>query len=386
MKRTRFSRRSKLTPAVDELLRLAHGYALSATRIEDAFWESRLAERVNGLLQEADEEVFNAVLDRLYNDNARAYDQLADVIESCAESRTGESDLLLFVAPILAWSRYGIPAGPVSKEVLSNARVQLQGHVFARGAKVGLADFLFSPDQLPQGFCEAAGLRDRLAKATLQGRDLAVDPAQLPETQNFLSDTRFLIGLAAVPQGGALFRWQEDDGNRDEAARQWHTQGGEALRPLLPACAFDVLLPQAYHAGCRDADRQARPYSLRAACAYLGTALNVQASELQAVVAPFHDRRLEEFRIGFLRRGASEVVHGVVWPLLDSEDETTDIGSQIEALLKELGVGEVIVLDQRFPLEWCDDCGAPLYPNPDGEPVHAEMPEEQAESAPRQLH
>ncbi|HMX15358.1 MAG TPA: DUF2863 family protein [Rhodocyclaceae bacterium] len=386
MKRTRFSRRSKLTPDVDELLRLAHGYALSATRIEDAFWEARLTDRVGRLLEDGDEEVFNAVLDRLYSDNGRAYDQLADVIESCAESRTGDHDLLLFVAPVLAWSRYGIPSGPVSKEVLANARVQLQGHVFAKGVKVGLADFVFSPDQLPQGFCETAGLRERLAKAALHGRDLAVDTAQLPETQSFLSDTRFLIGLAAAPSRGALFRWQEDDGNRDDAARQWHAQGGEALRPLFPACAFDVLLPQPYHAGCRDADRQARPYSLRAACAFLGTALNVQAADLQAVVAPFHERRLEEFRIGFLRKGLPDVVHGVVWPLLDSEDETADVGGQIEALLKELGVGEVLVLDQRFPLEWCDDCGAPLYPNPDGEPVHAEMPEEQAESAPRHLH
>ena len=38
------------------------------------------------------------------------------------------------------------------------------------------------------------------------------------------------------------------------------------------------------------------------------------------------------------------MVHGVVWPLLDSEDETADVGGQIEALLKELGVGEVLGL------------------------------------------
>ena len=42
-------------------------------------------------------------------------------------------------------------------------------------------------------------------------------------------------------------------------------------------------------------------------------------------------------------------------------------------------------LDHRLPLEYCDDCGAPLYPNPDGEPVHAELPEEEA-SVPRHLH
>jgi len=36
------------------------------------------------------------------------------------------------------------------------------------------------------------------------------------------------------------------------------------------------------------------------------------------------------------------------------------------------------VFEQRFPLEFCDDCGAPLYPNEDGEPVHPEMPEQPA--------
>jgi uncharacterized protein YuzB (UPF0349 family) len=47
---------------------------------------------------------------------------------------------------------------------------------------------------------------------------------------------------------------------------------------------------------------------------------------------------------------------------------------------------ESLAVAGRFPLEYCDDCGAPLYPNPDGEPVHAELPEEQAEAAPRHLH
>jgi hypothetical protein len=120
--------------------------------------------------------------------------------------------------------------------------------------------------------------------------------------------------------------------------------------------------------------------------AFLQTVLNLPGTELRAVVAPFHDRQLEEYRIGFTRRGDSNVLHGVVWPLLESEDENNDAPMQIEATLREAGIGSVLVLDQRFPLEFCDDCGAPLYPNPEGEPVHAEMPEEQAESAPRHLH
>ncbi|HEX7649512.1 MAG TPA: DUF2863 family protein, partial [Noviherbaspirillum sp.] len=31
---------------------------------------------------------------------------------------------------------------------------------------------------------------------------------------------------------------------------------------------------------------------------------------------------------------------------------------------------------ERFPMEFCEDCGAPLYPDSDGELVHAEMPED----------
>jgi hypothetical protein len=145
-------------------------------------------------------------------------------------------------------------------------------------------------------------------------------------------------------------------------------------------------LPQPYHAAAREADRASRPYSLRAAVAFLQTTLNIAATDLRAVLAPYYDRQLEEFRIGFSMTDSTDVVHGVVWPLLEAEDESADTPTQIEAVLREAGLREIITLDHRFPMEYCDDCGAPLYPNPDGEPSHAELPEEQAEAAPRHLH
>jgi uncharacterized protein YuzB (UPF0349 family) len=36
-------------------------------------------------------------------------------------------------------------------------------------------------------------------------------------------------------------------------------------------------------------------------------------------------------------------------------------------------------------MEYCEDCGAPLYPTLDGELVHAELPEE-SEPAGQHLH
>jgi hypothetical protein len=393
MKRTRFSRRAKQTPDTEELIRLATQLSLSGSRVEDVFWERRLAGIIERLLEGNDEAALNAALDHLYGAGGRAYDELADMVESCAEYRhlpsagtAGGQDALLFAAPVLSWSRYAIPAGPIAPEVLANLRVQLQAHVLAADVRFGLADFFYSPDQLPQSYCETAALAEKLTKAALHGRDLALDPAQMAETMNFLSDTRYLIGVVSAPVGAPLFRWQEKDGNRTEAHKQWRAQGGEALRPLLPACAFEPLLPQPFHAAVREADRASRPYSLRSAVAFLQTTLNVSAGNLRAVVAPYYDRQIEEFRIGFTLDDSVEVVHGVVWPLLESEDETSDLPAQIEAVLREVGVREVLVLDHRFPLEYCDDCGAPLYPNPEGEPVHAELPEQEEEAAPRHLH
>ena len=77
-----------------------------------------------------------------------------------------------------------------------------------------------------------------------------------------------------------------------------------------------------------------------------------------AVIAPFWDQQVEEYRIGFSLRGQDTVVHGVVWPLLGAEDEAADVPAEIEAVLRECGVGDVRFLDHRFPLEYCDDCGA----------------------------
>lgn len=393
MKRPRFSRRNKQTPDTEHLIRLATSLSQSSGRIEDEFWEARLAVLIDRLLADGEESAFTSALDHLYGVGGRAYDELADMIESCCETRRTESegagrafDVQLIAAPVLAWSRYTIPSGPVGADAIANLRVQLQAHVLAKEAKLGLANYFFSPDQLPQSYAETAGLTEKLAKAALHDRDLKLDPGQMPETVNFLSDTRYILGAVAVPRGAAMFRWQEEDGSRSESIKQWRLQGGEAVRPLLPACATELLLPQPYHAAAREADRASRPYSLRAAVAFLQTTLNLAATDLRAVIAPFYDRQIEEYRIGFTQAQSTDVIHGVVWPMLENEDEASDAPAQIELVLREAGMRDIVALDERFPLEYCDDCGAPLYPNPEGEPVHAELPEEQAESAPRHLH
>ncbi|ENO89611.1 DUF2863 family protein [Thauera linaloolentis] len=389
MKRTRLKRRGGLGRIAEQLVWLANGLAESSSRIEDCYWERQLGHTLDEQLADNEEEALNAALDHLYSAEPRAYDELADFIESRAECAAGafaEHDVVLIAAPILAWSRYRIPASVVPSAVLANLRVHLQAHVLATGARLALADFLFSPDHLPQGYCATAEFAKMLGTAAVDNLDLRIDTEGMPETAQFLSDTRYLLAAVAVPRGEAIFRWQEKDGSRDAAREQWRVQGGACLAPLLPGCAVDLVLPEPYFAASRSADKDSRPYSVRASVAYLGTALETPAANLRAVIAPFWDRNLEEYRVGFTVRNSDQVVHGVVWPLLGAEDDSTDSAAQIEAVLRESGLNDIVHLDHQFPLEYCDDCGAPMYPSPEGETVHAEMPQEQMEQMPRHLH
>jgi hypothetical protein len=389
MKRTRLKRRGGLGRTAEQLVWLAGGLAQSGSRIEDRYWEARISSLIDETLVDNDEELLNAALDHLYSADPRAYDELADNIESRAECAAGampEHDVVLIAAPVLAWSRYRIPATTVPPAVLANLRVHLQAHVLAKGAHLAVADFLFSPDQLPQGYCATAEFAKVICATAADNQDLHIDTEGMPETAQFLSDTRYLLAAVAVPRGAALFRWQEADATRDGALEQWRSQGGACLAPLLPGCAVDLVLPDAYFAASRAADKDSRPYSVRASVAYLATTLETPAANLRAVIAPFWERSLEEYRIGFAARGSDAVLHGVVWPLLGAEDETTDCVAQIETVLRESGLTDIIVIEHHYPLEYCDDCSAPLYPSPEGEVVHAEMPEEQGVQTPRHLH
>jgi hypothetical protein len=381
MKRSRFSSRKRISADATELGRLATGLAESGGKLEDAFWEKRLAEQVNRLLHSSAEDDLNAALDRLFDTHAAAHDDLADMIESCAEScvmshKGQDFDILMFNVPLLAWSRFSIPAGAIPKSTLHTIKVQLGAHVFAASAQIALADYLYSPDQLPRSFVDTWQLMRELGAAALDNRELKCDVATMPETNRFLSDTRYVVGAIAVARGMPLFRWNEGDSTREAALKEWVKQGGPSFEPLLTGCAYQPLLADAYHAACRFADNASRPYSLRASVAFLQTTLGRPAEGFRAVIGGFHDQRLEEYRVGFGPRDSEATYHGVVWPLLGAEDETSDIAGEIEAVLRDSGIKEVLVLDQQFPFEFCDDCGAPLYPNIEGDAVHAELPEQ----------
>ncbi len=386
MKRRRIHGRHRLSRDAERLAWLAQGLADSGSRLEDAWLEAEIAALIERLLRAGEEDALNQALDRLHETNARAYDELADLIEAgCEVSRVGDTARLLIALPVLAWSRYAIPTRAVPKATLDALRAQLGAHVLGAEARAHFADYLFSPDQLPQGYAETRAFADELWNAAAAGKDLKVDTRRLTESQVFVSDVRYLLASVQVPVGRPVFRWNEAEGGRPAALAAWREQGGPNFQNLLAGCAYELLLPDAYFAAWRQADRDTRPFALKAAVEYLKTLFNEPANRIRAVAAPYYEHWLEEWRVGFTLANSDDVVHGVTWPLLGHEDENADLGAEIEALLKSTGIGEVRLLDTRMPLEYCDDCGAPLFPNPDGENVHAELPEDM-QGTPAQLH
>jgi hypothetical protein len=116
MKRNRFTSRKRISADATELSRLAIGLAESGSKLEDLFWQNRLGELVDKLFHDGPRMTSPARWTACSTRMPMAHDDLADIIEahaeSCVLSHLGqEFDILLFAAPLLAWSRFSIPTG-----------------------------------------------------------------------------------------------------------------------------------------------------------------------------------------------------------------------------------------------------------------------------------
>jgi hypothetical protein len=397
---------NKLSPDSQRLISLSQGIAQSASRLEERHWEQGLDVLIYKTLKGAHQETIDAALEHLFRSDLGAYDALMEAVEAGSESCSVEHDgtpyhALLIAIPILAWTRFSIASGNISDEVRTTLCAHLHGHLLADDVRLAMAPTLFSIDQLPRTHAETFALTQRLSQAAVKGSALRPQ-TNPPETAPFLADTRYLVAAIAAVAGEPLLHWQAtaNPADRLQALAQWQTQATPSVAPLLPGCGIELLMPEAYYVACREADKQIRPASIRAAVHYLTHTLGVEPNGLRAVIGSFSEDPVgilvDEYRIGFTLRQSPEIIYGVVWPLYGPEDEEGSNGTSFEslttpeildtesrtpieeimALLRACGIAHIKRHSEHFPLEFCDDCGAPLYPDPDAELVHAEMPED----------
>nr|MBF0684489.1 DUF2863 family protein [Pseudomonas sp.] len=403
MPRTRTPASSRTNRDAERLIVLAMALNASGSRVEDRFWEIRIEEALTKLFRTGQDAAVEAALEHLLMSDPASYEVLIEMCETLSESAVIEKDgqrydVLLIVAPLAVWTRFNIPAGKIRPDALDALRAQLHGHVLASDSQLALAPSLLSIYQIPRTFSATWQWMQRLGMQAL-GKSTTQKLASPPDAEvaNMLADTRYLAGAVVVPQGAPMFRWQEmsDDPQAARAAslEQWAKQTEPTLTALLPGCGIEILLPDAWYTGNREADRSVRPLSIRAAVGWLESALNLSADQLRAVVAGCGENQIDEYRVGFTPRNRNEVVYGCVWPLfgrendmpVDENGQPRDVLEDIVELLKAEGVTDIRRLPGILPLDFCEDCGAPYFPDPNGEMVHAELPEE-ADSGPTHFH
>lgn len=403
MARSRSPSTPRLTKDASRLVALALALHSSGSRVEDRFWEAELASVIGRLLRAGNDSALDAALEHLTQTNLGGYEVLIEQAETLSESCVIEHDgarhdVLLVVAPLVVWTRYSIPTNSIPANAMQALEAQLHGHVLSRDARVAMLPRLASLDQMPRSFSETWQWMRKLGTLALGGEGPLPVLNTEPEAFNMLADTRYLVGAVVVPEGRPVFRWQEEPGELGEGRatclEQWSLQTRDTFSAMLPGCGFEVLVPDAYYVSNREADRRVRPLSVRAAVAWLCSALNVEPGGLRAVIAGCGETRVDEYRVGFTQKGQSEVIYGCLWPLYGREDDAAatdgestqvDTPDEIAALLKECGVGEIRRITGLLAPEYCEDCGAPFFPNPAGELVHAELPED-AETAPTHFH
>jgi hypothetical protein len=407
MRRPSKSLSRKLSSDSQRLMALAQGLVQSSSRVEERAWEQCLDILLHKLLKTSHQDTIDAALDHLFKADLIAYDALMESVEASSESCVIEHDsiayqALLIAVPILAWTRFSIASGAVAADALTTLSAHLHAHLLAPDTQLALAPTLFAIDQLPRTHAETFALTQRMAQAALTAGHIR-PLAHPPETAPFLADTRYMLAAVVARAGEPLFHWQTtmNPADRELALSQWRAQAMPNIVRLLPGCSVELLLPEAYYVACREADKHIRPASIRAAVHFLTHTLGVEPNGLRAVIGSFSEDplsgRVDEYRIGFTVRQSPDVVYGLVWPLYGQEDDDEAIEAALDvlinpedaaagelqspieeilALLRECGVVHVKRHNERFPLEFCDDCGAPLYPDPDAELVHAELPED----------
>lgn len=362
-----------------------HAEAIQETDcdLEDLLHYNVLKELCNRELDRLEDSQIEAALAELKNEEGPAYEALLAVAEECAQTKSDTNIVhKLLLIPIMAWSRYEIVFGAVNNEPLRKI-AELYRDTFSKEIRsVHIANLLFSPNDLPEKLCDVRKLLITLTESETTVVD-TVNFLGTDHTPEF-SDVRYIA--LAVAENNTL---PQEPFNRIEHARK-HMRFSMGVKKLiqttLRGSIFTVNCVSGFFRAWRSSEAAMRVYSLQALISFVRT-MGYGPSE-QILTLAYFDRAVQsqsepniEIRIAVsTRENPDRVIAGIVWPVNDEECESqltlaTDI-------LTNQNIRRIRTLDTRFTMEWCEECGAPMYANPKGEIVHIEAAENNYDYAP----
>lgn len=369
----------------DEFLRLALRYGESGSGFEDRVFEDRIHALVNEHLDRLDDTEIEAALSQLDSDDVPpgSYESFLNIVEDCAESHTTDKgSAVLFLIPLFCWSRYGNPVGRISNETL----IEL-GRIFketltsgADAVDVRMGSHLLTAEHLPETLTSVRKLLDNVSAGSSQ----VVDISYLADTAApaDFADTRYLVLTARSDKPTDLM--PDASLSYVEWARrqmQFCMRAHDALEMDMIGSVYEVLPATSFYTAWRQAEAAMHVFCLKALVDFVH-AMGLSPSRCVATVALFtptadtpEDDASSEIRIGISSvHETDKVVAGVAWRA--SPDEFEQLDALARDVLRSKDLTTVYTHQQSFPLEWCEDCGAPLYANPEGLVVHIDEPHE----------
>lgn len=391
----------KLSDTSKNLIYLAQAIVRSGSHLEDIYWEKELSKLLAKALNAKRAKHVENALETLLEQRSPAYEILVEYAESLSESIELTTDknyeTLLICAPVLTRTRYKLPDGKLKPKQVSEITNLIKNTVLDEQAQISVFPELIRFDRLPQSFKATRELNLALAKQALNLDHQLPDLKSQDTSLDLLADVFFIIASVVIPKGQAIFKWQKVLGDhlakRDEISNNWSEQCHAILKDVFAGCENEYLCPDAYYTSTRKADQNIRPIALKASISWLDTVANIPTDDLRTAIVACGDNTVEEYRIGFTTKNSKQVIYGCVWPSLNREEAIPDQISEgqisawdvIAAILHDCGVKSIRRIPGIQAMDFCDDCGAPFFPNMSGEMMHPELPDD-IELDPIQFH
>ena len=370
-----------LTEESRELLNLAYRASDSTSNVEDRLVAEKIEALCSALLSRGIDSDIEAALSLLKAEEGTQYDDLLALAEGCAEYYADKDGAhLLVLIPVLAWSRYKIAFGKMPQEVSCEIAKLYKSHFASPKAHVSIGNSLIAAEHIPERLTEVRSLLTRLVKPKKDASVVDISYLLTADPTDEFSDVRYVaLGVSAETATDLFDRFSSE---RIELARKlmdFSLKARAVLREFMTGSMLEVQAPAAFFTAWRQAVASERLFSLKALVKYVCIE-KIRPEKLIATTAIFSNlsennaaEPQPEVRIGIsFTFDANRIVAGVVWPCEPAELEIAQ-GFAKEVLTLE-GIKTVVAHDQLFPLEWCEQCGAPLYANPEGNVTHVEKP------------
>lgn len=368
----------------------------STSRYEDRYWESEIDTLVRKHLAAAEDDIIEAALDQLTNKDPDEADELFEHVQAACQYIEFDLDgkpwqAILLTSACAIWTRYQLPQVKMTDAVLAQFLQGLKLTVLTPDVKIASVPQLLGIDEMPRSFSQTYDWLNKLASRAVGKRTALPKTITVEPNPALLVDTRHLVLAVAVPKGHAVFRWQADPTiSHEDCLLAWTKHITPVLTNLLPGCQFHTLLPQTYHSSIEQSEQHMRLIAIISATEWLQSTLNLKSGELRATIAAVGEHGVQEYRVGYHRGREHDVIYGTIWPLFDNPESIengsiVDTVDEIAAILKDCGVDHIKRIPGVLLPETCEDCGAPLFPNPAGELVHVDLPQE-AFDAPQRFH